>query len=99
MINWTIRFKNWIWVSSFISQIMIVIQLGLIAANAAGWTSFELTEDVKSWVLTFCNAIFIVLSMLGIVQDPTVAGVGDSVKALNRTEPLPEYKKNDKHYH
>ena len=88
MINWKIRFKNWMWVSSFISQIMIILQLLLVAGNALGWTSFELTEDIKGWVLALANAIFIALSMLGLVQDPTVDGVGDSAKALRREEPL-----------
>lgn len=96
MINWKIRFKNWLWVSSFISQIMIIVQLGLVAANALGWTEFQLTEEIKGWVLAFANAIFVALSMLGIVQDPTVQGVGDSYRALERKDPLPEYKKNQR---
>lgn len=87
MINWKVRFKNWLWVSSFVSQIMIVIQLFLVAANAAGWTSFELTEDVQAWVLTTCNAIFVLLSMLGLVQDPTTEGLEDSERAKTYTKP------------
>lgn len=97
MINWQIRFKNWLWVSAFISQILIVVQLVLIGAHSLGWTNFELTEEIKGWVLALANAIFIVLSMLGIVQDPTVEGVGDSAKAMSRTEPLPENKKDNKY--
>lgn len=93
MINWKVRFKNWLWVSSFLSQIMIIIQLALVAANAAGWTEFQLTEEIRGWVLAFANAIFVALSMLGLVQDPTVNGVGDSARALKREEPLPESKK------
>lgn len=95
MINWKVRFKNWLWVSSFVSQLMIIIQLSLVAANALGWTEFQLTEDIKAWVLAFANAIFIALSMLGLVQDPTVEGVGDSVRALKRDIPLPEEQKDN----
>lgn len=95
MINWRIRFKNWLWVSSFVSQIMIIVQLILVFAHAVGWTDFALTEEMKSWVLALANAIFIALSMLGIVQDPTVEGVGDSARALKREEPLPVEKKDN----
>lgn len=93
MINWKIRFKNWLWVSAFVSQILIVVQLVLVGSHSLGWTNFELTEEFKGWVLTLANAIFIVLSMLGIVQDPTVEGIGDSARVMQRTEPLPEEKK------
>ncbi|KAB2328919.1 phage holin [Cytobacillus depressus] len=88
MINWKIRFKNWLWVSGFVSQIMIIVQLLLVAANALGWTDFSLTEEIKAWVIAFANAIFIALSSLGLVQDPTVEGVRDSPRALKREEPL-----------
>lgn len=93
MINWKIRFKNWLWVSGFISQILIIVQLVLVALNSLGWTEFQLTEDIKGWVLAIANAIFVALSMLGLVQDPTVQGVGDSARVLQREEPLPEESK------
>lgn len=88
MVNWRVRFKNWVWVSGFISQIMIVIQLLLVGASSLGLTTFLLTEDIQGWVLALANGIFICLSMLGIVQDPTVNGVGDSKRALVRNAPL-----------
>lgn len=95
MINWKIRFKNWLWVSSFVSQILIVVQLVLVAGQSLGWTDFQITEEVHSYVLAVCNAIFILLSMLGLVQDPTVSGLGDSARALRREEPLPESQKEN----
>ena len=36
---------------------------------------------------THLNALFAVLAILGIVTDPTTAGVGDSAQALTYTEP------------
>jgi phi LC3 family holin len=93
MINWKIRFKNWLWVSSFISQVMIVLQIFLVGLNAAGLTDFVLSEDIKGWVLALSNAVFVLLSMLGLVQDPTVEGVGDSQRSLTRYEPLPKQQK------
>lgn len=99
MINWKIRFKNWLWVSGFVSQLMIVLQLILVATNNLGWTSFDLTEDVKGWVMALCNAIFVALSMLGIVQDPTVSGFGDSPRSMAKDEPTPIFKKNAEKRH
>lgn len=95
MINWKIRFKNWLWVSSFVSQVMLVVQMVLIFAHAQGWTDYQITDDFKGWVMGLANAIFILLSMLGIVQDPTVEGLGDSAKALRRDEPLSETQKKN----
>lgn len=78
MINWKVRFKNWPWVAGFVSQIMIVVQLVLVALNGLGITDYQLTEEVKGWVLAVANAIFVLLSMLGLVQDPTTKGIEDS---------------------
>ncbi|MCQ6268687.1 phage holin [Fictibacillus sp. WQ 8-8] len=88
MINWRVRFKNWLWLSAFLSQLMIILQLVLVGVHSIGVTDFKLTEEIRGWVLALANAIFIALSMLGIVQDPTVEGIGDSQRALTRDEPL-----------
>lgn len=94
MINWKVRFKNWLWVSSFVSQLMIILQLVLVATNAVGLTEFDLTEEMKSWVLMLCNAIFVALSMLGLVQDPTVPGIGDSPISMKKDKPEIVYDPN-----
>lgn len=87
MLNWKVRFKNWSWVVAFISQIMIVAQIVLSGLNTLGITDFQITQAVKDYVLTFANALFILLSMLGLVQDPTTKGYGDSDHALKYDEP------------
>lgn len=87
MLNWKVRFKNWSWVVAFISQIMIVAQIVLTGLNTLGITDFQITHAVKDYVLTFANALFILLSMLGLVQDPTTKGYGDSDHALKYEEP------------
>ncbi|MDU3398486.1 MAG: phage holin [Clostridiaceae bacterium] len=38
-------------------------------------------------ILAVVNALFVVLSILGIVTDPTTRGVGDSAQALTYKEP------------
>jgi phi LC3 family holin len=87
MINWKVRLRNKHWVIAFISQIMILAQMVLAGLNTLGVTSFQLTDSVQSTILTIVNAIFVILSMLGFVQDPTTKGYGDSERALNYKDP------------
>lgn len=78
MINWKVRFKNKLWVSSFISQLFILAQVLLIGAHSIGLTDFQLTEEIQGWVFAVVNAIFGVLAVLGVVQDPTTESLEDS---------------------
>ncbi|SFA70357.1 MULTISPECIES: phage holin [unclassified Bacillus (in: firmicutes)] len=87
MINWKVRFKNGSWVIAFISQLMIVLQMVLSGLNMLDITDYQLTNHVKDTVLTFANAVFVLLSMLGIVQDPTTKGLSDSKRALDYHDP------------
>lgn len=87
LVNWKVRFKNWGWVAGFISQILIVVQMIIVGLNSMGIIHFELTEAVKTYILTLANAIFVLLSMLGIVQDPTTKGYKDSENAMKYDEP------------
>lgn len=86
-LNWKVRFKNKLWVISFISQLFILAEVLLIGAHATGLTNFHLTEEIKGWVFAVVNAIFGVLSTLGNVQDPTTEGLEDSTRAMNYNEP------------
>lgn len=87
MINWKVRFKNRNWVIAFISQLLIVAQLLFAGLNSLGVIDFQLTDAVKDWILMFANAVFVLLSMLGLIQDPTTKGYGDSVRAMNYKKP------------
>ncbi|MGG3563053.1 phage holin [Neobacillus rhizosphaerae] len=87
MINWKVRLRNKHWVIAFISQIMILAQMVLAGLNTLGVTNFQLTDAVQSTILTIVNAVFVILSMLGFVQDPTTKGYGDSERALNYKDP------------
>ncbi|MCH6264016.1 phage holin [Neobacillus citreus] len=87
MINWKVRFKNRNWVIAFISQLFIVAQMILGGLNSMGITNFQLSDALQDWVITLANAVFVLLSLLGIVQDPTTKGYGDSTRALNYKDP------------
>jgi phi LC3 family holin len=87
MINWKVRFKNKSWVMAFVAQLMIVAQMLLGGLNALGITDFQLTDAIQESILTFINTVFVLLSMMGIIQDPTTKGMGDSERAKTYNEP------------
>jgi phi LC3 family holin len=96
-INWKLRFKNKLWVSSFISQTLLLIQaliFGLEGLHVID-INLETAEAWQRWVLVISDLILAYLSFLGIITDPSVEGVGDSARVLRRVEPLGEdLKKN-----
>lgn len=82
MINWTVRLKNKNFWLSLIPAILLMIQV--VAAP------FGLTLDfgeLGNQLLAIVNAIFAVLVILGIVEDPTTGGIKDSAQALTYEEP------------
>lgn len=83
MINWKVRFKNPLWVTSFISQLFILAEILLIGAHGIGLTNFQLTEEIKGWVFALVNAIFGILATMGNIQDPTTESFEDSERAKN----------------
>lgn len=82
MINWLVRFKNKGFWLSFIPAVLLFVQ----TAVALFGLSIEL-EGLAAKLLDVMNALFAVLALLGIVNDPTTEGVGDSAQALGYTEP------------
>ena len=89
-INWSIRFKNRTWLAGFISQTVLLIQA--ITGTLTGFDviPFDL-EQMDGWITTALiavNAILVYLSYLGIITDPTVDGISDSERSLNREKPL-----------
>lgn len=87
MINWKVRFRNPKWVVGFVSQLLIMAQMVVVGLNQTGMIHFEWSQDINNWVLGFVNIVLLVLSMMGVVQDPTTKGYSDSDKALGYEEP------------
>ena len=85
MINWKVRLKN----RSF--WIAIIPALALVAqcvASIFGYT-LDLGEQVNKWI-ALANAIFAVLTIIGVVNDPTTAGIADSAQAMTYEAPKGE---------
>ena len=81
-INWTVRLKNKQFWLSVVPAIALVVQA---VAALFGYT-IDLTTIVGK-VQAVVNAVFGLLVILGIVVDPTTAGVGDSERAMSYNEP------------
>ena len=82
MINWRVRFKNKNFWLSFIPSVLLLVQ---VTANVFGF-NFDF-GDLGNKLIAVVNAVFVVLSLLGVVTDPTTAGVSDSERALTYTQP------------
>lgn len=81
-INWSVRFKNKAFWVAFIPALLLLIQ---VVASVFGYT-LDL-GDLGNKLLAVVNALFAVLALLGIVTDPTTAGMGDSAQAMTYTKP------------
>lgn len=81
-INWTVRLKN---KTFWLALIPAVLLLAQVVAAVFGYT-LDL-GDLDNKLLEVVNALFAVLAILGIVTDPTTAGVSDSTQALTYGEP------------
>lgn len=82
MINWTVRFKNKAFWVAFIPAVLLLVQ---VVAAVFGYT-LDL-GNLGNKLLAVVNALFAVLALLGIVTDPTTAGMSDSPQALTYDKP------------
>ena len=81
-INWAIRWKNKAFWVALIPAVILLIQA--VAAVFGLTLDFA---DLNSKLLAVVEALFVVLAILGIVNDPTTVGLSDSARALRYTEP------------
>lgn len=76
MINWTVRFKNKNFWLAVIPAALLLVQT---VAAVFGYT-LDLGE-IGNRLIAVVNAVFGVLVVLGVVVDPTTAGISDSKQA------------------
>ncbi len=82
MINWKVRLRNKAFWLAFIPAALLLVQ------TVAALFGFSLNlGDMGDKLLAVVNAVFALLSILGVVVDPTTQGVGDSQRALGYVEP------------
>lgn len=80
MINWKVRFKNKVWLMT-----AIPVVLGALYAvfGLFGWVPPIAETALENVLITVVGA----LAVLGIVEDPTTAGVKDSEQAMTYEKP------------
>lgn len=82
MINWSVRFRNKNFWLSFVPAVLLLVQ---VCAGLFGYT-LDLGE-LGNRLIAVVNALFAVLALLGVVNDPTTKGIGDSAQALTYDRP------------
>ena len=82
-INWKVRVLNKTFWLTLVPALALLLQTFLTVFNVR----LELGETIDK-LLVFINALFAVLMIVGIVNDPTTAGLSDSSRALDYHEPF-----------
>ena len=81
-INWKVRLKSKTFWLSLIPALLLLVQV------VAAVFGFDLDLGVLGErLLAVVNALFAVLTIIGVVADPTTAGISDSAQAMTYTEP------------
>ena len=81
-INLVARAKNKLFWMAFIPAVILLVQM---VAALFGW-QLDL-QDLQGKLLAVVDAVFGVLVVVGVVVDPTTAGVWDSARAMTYTKP------------
>ena len=82
MINWKVRIKNKNFWITIIPAVILLIQA------IATLFGFQIDlSDVGGKLIAIVDAAFVVLSILGIVTDPTTKGISDSERAMTYDKP------------
>lgn len=81
-INWKVRLNNKVFWLTAIPALLLLIQ-AVLTLFGITWDYSELAEKLSGIV----TAAFVVLALLGVVNDPTVSGVSDSDLAMTYETP------------
>jgi len=82
MINWKVRAKNKLFWLALIPALLILAQTALAVFGVELYI-----EEVSNRLISLVNAVFSVLAVLGIVNDPTTVGISDSSLAMTYNSP------------
>ena len=87
MINWKVRLKNKaFWLTAVPAVLLLISQV--LKLFGVEWDYTGLAEQLTAIVGT----IFAILALMGVVNDPTTQGVGDSRQALDYDRPKSDRK-------
>mgnify|MGYP003291867176 CR=1 FL=1 len=86
MINWKVRFRNKTWLGMFLSLVVGFVFNMLKLFDVTPAITENLVTNIIGQILTFLGTI-VSTALIGVLIDPTTAGVGDSERALGYTKP------------
>lgn len=81
-INWRVRIKNKAFWVAIIPAVLLLVQQ--VCAVFGVQLDFG---GLQAQLVAIVGTVFAILAILGIVADPTTAGMGDSEQAMSYTEP------------
>lgn len=81
-INWKVRLKNRSFWVAIVPAVLLLVQVIAAVFNY----NIEL-GDLGNKLLAVVNAVFSLLTIMGIVTDPTTDGISDSAQAMTYDEP------------
>lgn len=81
-INWKVRIKNKTFWLSIIPAVILLVQA---VAAVFGYT-LDLGE-VGDNLIEVVNTLFVVLAIMGVVNDPTTSGISDSERVMTYETP------------
>ena len=79
-LNWKVRFKNKVWLTSFFAAILTFVYtiLGM----------FDIYPEItKNDIGEIINSMLMFLSLTGVIVDPTTVGISDSNRAMGYEVP------------
>ena len=78
-INWKVRIKSKAFWLAMIPILLVLIQ------QVLSWFGIGFAKElVENEAMQFINTLFLLLGILVIVNDPTVPGISDSQKTLDK---------------
>ena len=85
MINWRVRIRNRnFWLALIPALLLLITQIGAIFGVQID------TALIGEQLAAVVSTIFLILTILGIVTDPTTAGISDSSLAMTYEYPKPK---------
>lgn len=82
MINWTVRIKNKAFWVTFIPAMLLLVK------QICALVGIELEiASLSEQLIDIVGTVFLLLTLVGIVNDPTTKALSDSEQAMTYTEP------------
>lgn len=90
MINWKVRIANKNFWITLIPAVLLLAQHVLMLFGI----TFDF-GDIGNKLLAVVDSVFVVLTVLGIVNDPTTNGISDSLRAMTYETPYADIDSED----